>query len=576
MFISSIRLRRVDVPDEPTPGVVPPADKAPAPATTPPAAAAPADPAAPKKPLAKGLLVGLIAGGAALVVVAIIAVVVLVLPSIFGGGSTDTVEVVDIGAEPETTWEYNWVGDNDEDYLESEPSVAAVGDDHALVWATFDYYSYTETQGDSAGWYEGYDEQYADGYSAGREYKQASDAWWEALDFAVPIPEEETYFPQDAYGDYDEWLGFQDGFYDGAYDQGEGYSQKQKPVDPDYTPTLALLNAADGGEAWSIDLTDAIDGVDFESSIQGSDIEGSDAVLVYATTPSDGEHTNTAVTISKSNGEVISTLEADGPISASPFGGDLLIAVTDSDGDETTIGRYGIDAIDDDAKWEISMDGAARTVVIGDFVMVYSDEDEFLALDANSGEEAEWGDDLDSDVYYSFLGSQLLRFEDGEIEGYNTAGDSVWEDAVESEMSPFYDDGALLVAEEDGDQYTELQRINPGNGSQMWAEAFGDEFDYVIGVQGNSLLLAEGDNIIVVDLGSGEERFSQKAGDFYGVAEGANQYYVSTADELAAYSYGEKGDAWTMDLDDNESITLAGKHLVLVDSDGGTLHGLAP
>lgn len=581
MFIPSNRLRRVDTPDVPTPGVVPPVVPPVAPpGYTAPATAAPVEPGAPvaaapggpKKPMSKGLLFGLIGGGAALVIIAIIAVVVLVLPSLLGGGSGDKTDVADINGEPDTTWKFDWVGDNDEEFLESSPTIVAVGDDQALVWATFDPTNYST--GNSAGWYEGYDEQYEDGYDAGLEYLAAYDAYWEDFSGDVPYPDQEDYFPEGAYNDYDEWLGFQDGFYDGAYEMGEGASQKEKPVDPDFTPSLTLLNAANGEEEWTIDLTDAIDGADFQSSIQAYDIAGTNAVLVSASVIDDDSYSYTAVTLDKGNGKVISTLESDGPISARGFDGEVIIAVTDEDGDETTVGRYKIDAIDDDPNWDVSVDGYASLYLDGEFLSIYSDDDEYLVVNAQTGEEAEWADDVDEDVYYAFLGSQLLRIEDGEIEGFNTNGDSVWEDSVDSEMSPFASDGVLLVAEEDGEGYSELQRINPGNGSEMWGEAYGDEFDYVAGVQGNNLLLASGSKIIVLDLGNGEEKFSQKVGDFYGVWEGANQYYVTTGDELAAYSYGEKGDIWSLDLDDSEGITQLGNHLVLIDYDKGTLNGL--
>ena len=47
-----------------------------------------------------------------------------------------------------------------------------------------------------------------------------------------------------------------------------------------------------------------------------------------------------------------------------------------------------------------------------------------------------------------------------------------------------------------------------------------------------------------------------------------------TGDELAAYSYGEKGDVWTLDIDESEGIVKVGNHLALLDYDKGTLNGL--
>lgn len=580
MFIPSNRLRRVDTPDVPTPGVVPPV----VPPVAPPgyvAPSAPVDPApgapvaaapgGPKKPVSKGLLIGLIAGGAALVVVAIIAVIALVLPGILGGGSTDQTDVADIGDEPDTTWKYDWVGDNDQDFLESSPSVVSVGDSSALVWADFDYDAYASSQGNSEGWYEGYDEQYSDGYAAGLEFLEAYDAWWDDETYTLDLPDEEDYFPAGAYDDYEEWLGFQDGFYDARYEQGEGYSQQEKPVDPDYSPSITLINAASGDEEWTVDLTDAIDGADFQSSISAFDIEDSNAVLVVASVIDKDAVKYTAATLDKGNGDVISTLEADGPISAYGFGGDVILGSTNEDGDETTFGRYSVGNLEDDPKWDATVDGYAVLYSFNDFVVAYS-EDESLVVNANTGEDAEWGDDIDDEVGYRFAGDQLLRIEDGEIEGYGTNGDSTWK-SVDAE-GYFIGDGMLLTYEEDGDAYSGLQRIDPSNGSEKWGDTYDDEFDYVVGVQGSNILLVSGTKIIVIDAGNGEEKFTQKAGDVYTVYEGANQYYAYTGDELAAYSYGEKGDVWTLDLDDSEGITVVGKQFVLIDYDKGTLNGL--
>jgi len=580
MFIPSNRLRRVDTPDVPTPGVVPPV----VPPVAPPgyvAPSAPVDPApgapvaaapgGPKKPVSKGLLIGLIAGGAALVVVAIIAVIALVLPGILGGGSTDQTDVADIGDEPDTTWKYDWVGDNDQDFLESSPSVVSVGDSSALVWADFDYDAYASSQGNSEGWYEGYDEQYSDGYAAGLEFLEAYDAWWDDETYTLDLPDEEDYFPAGAYDDYEEWLGFQDGFYDARYEQGEGYSQQEKPVDPDYSPSITLINAASGDEEWTVDLTDAIDGADFQSSISAFDIEDSNAVLVVASVIDKDTVKYTAATLDKGNGDVISTLEADGPISAYGFGGDVILGSTNEDGDETTFGRYSVGNLEDDPKWDATVDGYAVLYSYNDFVVAYS-EDESLVVNANTGEDAEWGDDIDDEVGYRFAGDQLLRIEDDEIEGYGTNGDSTWK-SVDAE-GYFIGDGMLLTFEEDGDAYSGLQRIDPSNGSEKWGDTYDDEFDYVVGVQGSNILLVSGTKIIVIDAGNGEEKLSQKAGDVYTVYEGANQYYAYTGDELAAYSYGEKGDVWTLDLDDSEGITVVGKQFVLIDYDKGTLNGL--
>jgi hypothetical protein len=589
MFIPSNRIRRVDTPDAPTPGAVPPGvppvappgyvapgyvAPAAAPAAAYPAAPTAAAPGGPKKPTSKGLLIGLIAGGGVLVIAAIVAVVVLVLPAILGGGSGNSTDVADIASEPDTTWKYDWVGDNDQDVIDSAPSVVSVGDSQALVWAVFDYNSYLSTQGNSAGWYEGYDEQYDDGFAAGEEFNVARQAYLDdTYPYTVPYPDTEDYFPEGAYDDYEEWLGFQDGFYDARFDQGEGYSKKEKPVDPDYTPTLALISAVDGKEAWSIDLADAIDGADFSSQFQAYDIAGTNAVALVASVTDKEETTYVVATLDKGNGKVISSVESDGPASVSALNGKALVSTYNAEDEETTIGLYDINGLDDDAAWDAKIDGSAVVSAAEGFVIVYGyEEEEGFVLNASNGEEASWGDDIDDATGYGFVGSQLVRFEDDEIEGWNTNGDSTWK-AVDAEYYKV-SNGVLLTAEEDGDAYSGLMRINPSNGSEQWGDTFDDEFDYIIGVQGNSVLLADGSSIIVLDAGSGEEKFTQKAGDFYSPWLGANQYYVYSGDELAAYSYNEKGDVWTLDVDDSESIIVVGKRLALIDYDKGTIHGL--
>ena len=86
--------------------------------------------------------------------------------------------------------------------------------------------------------------------------------------------------------------------------------------------------------------------------------------------------------------------------------------------------------------------------------------------------------------------------------------------------------------------------------------------------------MASGNSLTVLSLGSGEEKFTQKLGDVVGVWQGENQYYVNSGDELSAYSYTEKGDVWTFDLDEGQSVAAFGNHLGLVDFDKGELYGL--
>jgi hypothetical protein len=526
----------------------------------------------------RGLLIGLLGGGGVLLIVAIIAIVALVLPSIGGGSSsTDEIDVADIGSEPDTSWKFDWVGDNDDEFLGSSPNIASAGDDQAFLWSTFDYSSYADTQGNSEGWYEGYDEDYDSGYSAGETYNTDYEVWlYDPYTTYETVPEVEDYFPAGAYDNYDDYVGFNDGFWDAYGESGYGANQKVRPEDPDYTPTLTLLNVLNGEEVWTIDLSDAIDDVDAESAFNVLDIEDTDRAVVVAST-TDGYR---LVSIDKGNGEVVSEFESDTPVNVIPYDGDVVLIVADDDFEDSTMARYAVDALDDDPKWDADLDGDPYTFdLLEDFVVTYGD-DEGEVIDLATGKNADFGDDIDDSTSYTFAGTQLVRIESKdegssyELEGWSTSDDSTWKDSVDAEAY-WTNDDAIFIAENSDSGYSDLQRLNLATGEEQWEDAYDDDFDQLLGVQGNSVLLSEGDRIVVVDLGSGEERYSQKVGsDSPRVFRGSNAFYAYTGDELAAYSYNEKGDIWTLDVDDDEGVVVLGKHLSLVDYDKRTVNGL--
>lgn len=579
------------VPPEPTvpPAVVPPALVPPAvvpPAVVPPAGAAPpvgppsqglpvyAQPA-PRGPR-KGLLIGLIAGGA-VVLIALVVVAALILPKIFGGAATPSATTVaDIDSKPDTTWTYDWVGDADRDLITDTPRIVGVGDDLALVWPEFDQYSYESSQSDSEGWYPDYDEHYDLGYEAGLQYAIDYQSYVDdSYPYTVEFPQQEDYGPA-GYEQYsDEWLGFDDGFDDAYFDLGRGYSQKEEPVDPDYTQTISLLNTSSGKSPWTIELADIIDGADVSTSFTAQNVAGSAAAVVSAVVD---DESYVVAAISTENGELLSTLESDSPVSVISIDGDLIVTTVNDDG-EATLGRYAVTGLDDDPKWE--SDGYDTSFnptisVLGDeLIQVRGDEDGAILL-ATTGEKASFGDDVDYSVSYDYVGGNLVRSESSEdytqLEGWNTNGDSTW-DVVEAGTAQVVD-GTIFTAETSGDAFSELMAVNPGNGEELWQDTFDGEFDAVYAVNGDNVLVASGTSLIVLSLSSGEEKFTQKLGDVSAVWQGATQYYVATNDELVAYSYAEKGDAWTFDLESGQSVTQFGAHLGLVDFDAGELIGL--
>jgi hypothetical protein len=546
-------------------------------ASTPDAAKPPSP--APKEPANRGIFLILVGGGVLALILAIAVIVLLLLPAL-RGAAPDPTDVVDVTSEPETTWRYDWVGSNDTAYLDDSPGITAVGTDQALVWPVFDYSAYTDAEGASLGWYEGYDEQYDEGYAAGLGYLEAEAAYRNDTEpYTVPSPNMQDYFPEGVYENYDKFLGFQDGFYDAANERGDGTSKKLEPVDPGFTPTVALVNALTGDEAWKIDLSEAIDGADYASSFSAYDIAGSDAVAIIASSMQGSSVGYSLVTLDKRNGNVLSTLSSAGQIDVAAFDGDVIVSTADENAANTTIGRYTVDSVNDNARWSVAVEGTPILYTEGDFVVAYG-ENTGAVFDGSTGKKATWGDDINYSVYYQFIGDQLVRGEsntDGdeyEIEGWNADGTSRWQSPITAQYVTVLD-GSIFTAELRGDGYSNLQRVNPADGKDMWPAAYAPEFDTFLGVQGSTLLVSRATTVVLIDLATGKERLSQKVGDFYDVYEGTSLYYVPAGDELVAYGYAENGEVWSFGLGDSQAITTLGRHLVLIDYDKAALYGLA-
>lgn len=523
-----------------------------------------------------------LAAVAVLVIAVIVVVAVFVVPALLRtGGSATRSDVADIGSKPRLTWTFDWVGDADSEFLEDAPGIAAVGDNGALVWARFDTYAYTDSQGDSVGWYDGYDEQYADGYAAGLEYEKAYETWVDDTTFTLPLPREEDYYPEGAYGDLDAWLGFDDGFWDARLGQREGASKKQQPIDPDYSPRIALIGTTTGDVKWTVDLAKLIDGVDFSSTFTAFDIPGSDAIAISTSTTSDDATSYTVATVSAKDGALISHIDSPDPLGADAFGGDLVVSTSDSDSDDTAVARYRVDGLGGDPLWETvgpdSSFGATVYALGDDYVQVLGDDDGVI-LSAHSGTQADFGDDAEFSLTYSYADRTLLRTESLDetvaIEGWTTSGRSRWDGPVEADYARVID-GTIFTAEGNGDSYATLTAIDPASGDERWPQSWDGEFDAVPGVRGGSVLVISGTTLIALDERTGQKRYSQKVGDVDAIYQGDASYYIYAEDTLAAYSYTDKGASWSYRLDDDLGIVKIGRSLGVIDNAEGTLRGLA-
>ena len=532
------------------------------------------------KSAGRGIRFRLVAVALIALILAIVVIVVFVIPAVFGGSSGTTADVLDIASEPQTTWKYDWAGDNNPEFLDDAPDATPVGDDQALVWPAFDLAAYTDAIGTDLGWYEGYDQQYDDGYAAGLEFRKADDAYHnDTFPYSVPPAHESDFFPEGAYGNYDEFLGFQDGFTDAAEGLGAGANKRERPVDPGFVPAVTLLNAATGEVLWTVDLSEVLPDIDFLSVISAYDVEGSNAIALVIAYINQADGGSSLITLDRGNGDTLSTVSADGQISVAPFEGDLIISVADADGESATIGRYAVNRVDKKPRWSLEFEGTPFVIADNGFVIAYG-EDSGAVFDGADGKKAPWGDDISYSIFYQFVGDQLIRREnsaDGsftKIEGWSVDGASTWsKPAVAESLSAF--DGSIFTMQAKGSGFQNLQRVSTSDGRELWQDMYAGSFDNFLGVAGDSLLLSRGSAVVVLDLQTGKEREVQNVGDFVDVFEGERLYYVPAGEELAAYSYTDEGVVWSMGLDDGQSITTLGAHLVLIDADTSTVFGLA-
>lgn len=518
-------------------------------------------------------MVGLAATAAVVVLALVVAVVVFVIPALRPSVPTDSTNVTDISSEPHTTWTYDWAADGE--FLNDTPVIVSVGAGQALVWAQFDYSAFLESQGESAGWYPGYDTSYNAGFDSGTEYGRAVEAYNnDKYPYTVPAPDIHVFLPASS----DD--GYRDGFGDASTGADRGTSQKKQPDPPNFTPTVALVSAADGDELWSVDLSSIVDGVDYTSTYTAHNVPGSNAVAIVLAIPTGESARYVLVALDRNTGELLSELDSDGPIDVAALGGDIVAAAVDSAGTTTTVARYAVGDLGGKPKWKAQVDGAAFVYPAEGSIVAFSD-DRGEALDGETGAKRAWGKDADFETTYRTVGGALVRVQGSkkggsyDIQGWGQDGKPTWKHAIHTDFYEIRDD-ALFTASSSGSAYSTLQRIDPASGTPMWTKAYAKPFDGVLGIEGSRLLLASGTKVIVVDAGTGAAQFSQKVGEFYNMYFGSALYYVPSTHALTAYNYDKTGPAWSFDLAEGQTITTIGTHLVVVDADSGTVRGLEP
>lgn len=521
----------------------------------------------------------IVAGVAVVALLGGAAAAAIVLPQFFGSNLSDETEVADILSEPQLTWTYDWVGENDREFLDETPQATEIGDGRALVWASFDYAAFLDKNG-ASGWYEGYDEQYDAGFDLGEQYADDVQEYnADTYPYTVPAPHEEDYFPEGAYDNYVEFLGFQHGFADGRAGKTIGTSREEAPPTPNFTPAVTALDTTNGAVLWTVNLAELVEGVDYSSTYYAQEVEGSNAVALFISTYSALDVGYSVLVLDTSSGAVLSQLSTDAPVSGESLDGDLVLALSDDTGESSRVARYSPSGLAGDPKWSTDVDGSAYLTVGEGYVIVQGSE-QGTVLNGSNGTAAGWGQDISYTVGYAFVGSQLIRIQTTEsaenyrVEGWTTKGTSSWSAPIT--VSYFeLTDAALFSSEASEGGYSALQRVDPATGDSAWQQPFGETFDRTLGVQGNRVLLQRGDTVIVLDLGSGEEAFRESPGEFTVAYEGSSLYYVLVEGALNAYKYSGPGEVWSFALSDAQRVTVAGGRLAIVDFEAGTLSGLA-
>lgn len=524
----------------------------------------------------------------------------------------DSVRVADLAAEPQAAWEFDDTLGADKTFLLDEVHVVPVDDDAALVMPTFDYeYLAAERARTSshyvpgATWYDGYDQDYEDGYSAAERYRADYNA----------LPKDSYYRAQGlVWRDYlpdndNEWEfyqahpGFQDGVGDARSREARGANKLKDSIELDFVPAIALVDLATGDPKWTVDLSDRIEVPNGGAVFELYDVKGRGFVVVhvelyvpvaYQISPlaRDGA---VVLTLDKKTGGVIDALEftENEFVTVDTGGGGVFVSKNHFE--TWTLQRFDSGHISGDPLWEVTTTSDSFGPDLRPAVSYSEDTRTVFAYDADSGELAEWaaGDPSTRDALV--VGDQRVHIDkvpNGsfvELTAYDSVGAMTWEERLSVDYVGA-GDGALFIADVDHDAFgdadphgtTNLMRIDPMTGDDMWSAPFAKDVQLRgadgaggLGNVGGTLVLASrsSSEIWSVDRESGEVTgtYTADAGPWLG----ATSFYAIEGDELLAFTPGQVGSLWAFTLAGEESVIQVGSHLVVRNSDDRTLSGLA-
>lgn len=237
-------------------------------------------------------------------------------------------------------------------------------------------------------------------------------------------------------------------------------------------------------------------------------------------------------------------------------------------------------------QWSYSLeDGILEDVgAVGDTVYVAFSEDgefELAALSRESGEER-WRSDLDGEgsINLFSVGGLVISVPEvyegegnGLVEAFSRDGELRWSYEADAEIdgaTRVGDSMLLTTSDSDGDDPT-VTRIDARTGEELWSVDGGR-----LSVAGDRVVVEDGEDVVVYELGSGDEAWSTELDEEDGMLLAAFGSLVAIADgeDVVAYRLSDGEEAWTADagVEDLWAGGVLGQDKLVVNgSEGGAV-----
>lgn len=502
----------------------------------------------------------------------------------------EPVRVADIPAEPTVAWTVDLTVGVELEYL-ADATVVAVGEGKAVVIPEYDDKGrggYPSSQWNPAQlWYEGYEEDYEAGYAAGLVYAEQLEQYEFGEGTSFPDADDFWPFEGSIYDKPSVRSGFVDGFRDAETEAAKGANALRVPADTEYVPTAMLVDLETGTIDWQTNLSAHLADYEREVYFEVFDVVEADYIVVNAVvTDSDR---NVVITLDKATGSVIDSREYDAYTWAFVEVDETAYYVLEHDwaSGSAVLKRYDNPEVSSQASWWTRCEGDGLVLDQG-MVFVYGGKP--AAIDADKGVPTKLSTTFGSEHFFFSVGEHLIRARMADsgrlrLTEVDEEGIRSWRSDVETTYFVVADGmlfvGDLMEDDVDYDTVSNLMRIDPSSGREMWEEAFAEEIvlrgDYIdggLGAVGGFLAVSEPDGTRswAIDVATGE--VSRAEGTGYTVAFGESQYFTVSHGTLAAYTPSASSAVWTYALEDDEYPAAIGTHLLVFDAGDGELSGL--